>query len=521
MSSSSVKPFRTADIFINVSVKKSKSKWFIREALHVFGARSIFLQSSKKDPVNTGFIVHIGQEKDQVDVLVQTEKELVCYELLRKNIQIREFSVPLQKILGPEINVDALGEHFVADPRWKFVERDSVKLVLRLSIQKPPQGCKAQDMLPHNKEWDAYKAREEARLKAQESARADEAIEEDVEEDPASKVVSPEVDRAKTKRNDGSSQRESVLSIPKPPASSRRPRSSAPSSSQATTSQPSESQGVPQYLVQENTPVDETDALARMELLAQYPGIYTHYRHCNCILYAGLSKTEASLFAHDDNFDAEVRRKYTFHQRVEYFHRQFMEAKQTGEPMAVLRKRLALETMNIGEEDSKTALSTLEGTFQVAFRTGRLWEVQESIFRKWERKELKSMKSSAKAKKKDDDEMRQTWWRPLQGVSDERKLSILLRVDAGELSLDQMTQECARCKTLDKDRSCSNSITKALYGVDELEPEGGKRKRASKAKSLVQVLPPEFLDHIDSARAYKEAKESGRLVPVPEQTFKH
>ncbi|KAL3683072.1 hypothetical protein R1sor_001094 [Riccia sorocarpa] len=231
-----------------------------------------------------------------------------------------------------------------------------------------------------------------------------------------------------------------------------------------------------------------------------------------------------------------------------------MEAKQTGEPIATLRKRLALETVNIGEEDSKTALSTLEGTFQVAFWTGRLWEVQESIFRKWERKELKSMKAAGKGKKKDDGEMRQTWWRPLQGVSDERKLSILLRVDSWELSLDQMTQECARCKTLDvimksfchltgckdwteaqakcgpystderlysfeksfdlmlKDRSSSNSITKALFGVDEPEPEGGKRKRASKAKSLVQVLPPEFLDHIDSARAYKEAKEAGQVT---------
>ncbi|KAL3676577.1 hypothetical protein R1sor_026525 [Riccia sorocarpa] len=229
-----------------------------------------------------------------------------------------------------------------------------------------------------------------------------------------------------------------------------------------------------------------------MELLAQYPGIYTHYRHCNCIVYAGLSKIEASLFAHDDNFDAEVRRKYTFHQRVEYFHRQFMEAKQTGEPIATLRKRLALETVNI---------------------------VQESIFRKWERKELKSIKGAGKGKKKDDGEMRQTWWRPLQGVSDERKLSILLRVDSGELSLDQMTLECARCKTLDKDRSSSNSITKALFGVDEPEPEGGKRKRASKAKSLVQVPPPEFLDHIDSARAYKEAKEAGRAVPVPDQNY--
>ncbi|KAL3686647.1 hypothetical protein R1sor_009221 [Riccia sorocarpa] len=400
MSSSSVKPFRAADIFRNVPVKKSKSKWLIREALHVFGARSIFLQSSKKDPVNTGFIVHIGQEKDQLDVLVQTEKELVCYELLKKNIQIRECSVPLQKILGPEIN--------------------------------PPQGCKAQDMLPHNKEWDSYKVREEARLKAQESARADEAIEEDVEEDPASRVVSPEVDRAKKKRHDGSSQRESVLSIPKPHAILG-PRHNTPVDEtqseeeehfpvtqtpkvqplsalnevelnrdeknqirrvaitrclvdQSVLRIPIEQFHVPScdsnsanwgpYQIracsrsfvsdlkkhmQSNAyahyhnfillvdPRDCKDkaswvfpppskwrfyviggnhsALARMELLAQYPRIYTHYRHCNCIVYAGLSKTEASLFAHDDNFDAEVRRKYTFHQRVEYFHRQFMEAK--------------------------------------------------------------------------------------------------------------------------------------------------------------------------------------------------
>ncbi|KAL3702418.1 hypothetical protein R1sor_020440 [Riccia sorocarpa] len=251
-----------------------------------------------------------------------------------------------------------------------------------------------------------------------------------------------------------------------------------------------------------------------------------------------------------------------------------MEAKQTGESLAALRKRLALETMNIAEEDSKTALSTLEGTFQVAFRTWRLWEVQESIFRKWERKELKSMKVAGKGKKKDDGEMRQTWWRPLQDVSDERKLSILLRVDAGELSLDKMVLECIQprqrlkcilvpphashgvalshisgsskvdattpCDTWDGRfsplgaslsrchpmrrmgyRSCSNSINKSLFGVEETEPEGGKRKRVSKAKSLVQVLPPEFLDHIDSARSYKEAKEAGREIPLPEQNYKH
>ncbi|KAL3699649.1 hypothetical protein R1sor_017671 [Riccia sorocarpa] len=211
--------------------------------------------------------------------------------------------------------------------------------------------------------------------------------------------------------------------------------------------------------------------------------------------------------------------------------------------------------MNISEEDSKTVLSTLEGTFQVAFRTGKLWDVQESIFRKFERKELKSMKAAGKGKKKDDGEMRPTWWRALQSVSDEMKLSILLRVDAGELALDQMSAECEHCRTLDvimkafchltgcpnledaqatcglysfeksfdlmlKERSSSNVVNKTLFGVNDDKPDTGKKKRASRVKTLAQVLPTEFLDHIDSAREYKEAKEQGRDAPQPVQTYK-
>ncbi|KAL3680906.1 hypothetical protein R1sor_023862 [Riccia sorocarpa] len=260
MATSSVKPFTAADIFTNCPVKKSKAKWFIRDALHVFGARLIFLQSSKKDPVNTGFVVHIGQEKEHVDCLVQTDKELVCYELLVKNIMIRECSIPIQKVLGQSIDIDGLGEHFIFDPKWKFVERDSVKLALRLGILKPPAGRKAQDMLPHNREWDAYKAREEARLKAEKVARTADQGEEDVEEDPPPQIVSPNVDRSKKKRQDGSSQRDSAPSITKPPPDSRRPRSSAISQSQATTSQRYESQDVPLYMVPDNTPVEETES---------------------------------------------------------------------------------------------------------------------------------------------------------------------------------------------------------------------------------------------------------------------
>ncbi|KAL3675165.1 hypothetical protein R1sor_025113 [Riccia sorocarpa] len=112
--------------------------------------------------------------------------------------------------------------------------------------------------------------------------------------------------------------------------------------------------------------------------------------------------------------------------------------------------------MNIGEEDSKTALSKLEDLVKTAPRCFRREKVVNSFASR------------------------------CRGV-------VVGSDDTGVRK---------------KGRSSSNSITKSMFGVDEPELEGGKRKRASKAKSHVQVLPPEFLDHIDSARAYKEAKEA-------------
>ncbi|KAL3676272.1 hypothetical protein R1sor_026220 [Riccia sorocarpa] len=73
---------------------------------------------------------------------------------------------------------------------------------------------------------------------------------------------------------------------------------------------------------------------------------------------------------------------------------------------------------------------------------------------------------------------------------------------------------------LQKERSSSNAVNKTLFGVNDDKPDTGKRKRASRVKTLAQVLPTEFLDHIDSAREYKEAKEQGRDAPQPVQTFK-
>ncbi|KAL3679361.1 hypothetical protein R1sor_022317 [Riccia sorocarpa] len=574
------------------NVRKSKSKWFLREAINVFGARSIFLASGKKEPVNIGIVANLFCENDCVDVLVQNEKDLVNYELLMKSFSVKDCDPSVQKIVGKDRDVIIETTHATHELPYLILAAPhashELPAAVRVATHAPHElplaarvATHAPHELPSNLCWQLMCRM--SRLIAASTATTSQPVDVD------------EIDRSETSHL------------------------------------PSDSQGVPDYMVPDNTPVEDPvvdlqfpvtqshkiqplsamtevelnkdeknrtrtgrsggnwecagkapnnqiracnksfvlelkkqmqtnayahyhnfillvdpqdcpdksrwkfpphsswkfyviggnhSALARMEQLAQYPGIYKHFRLCNCIIYAGLTKSEAALFAHDDNFDAEVRRKYTFHQRVEYFHRQFMEAKQTGESMASLRKRLALETVNIAETDSKTTLSTLESTFQVAFRTGKLWEVQESIFRKWERRELKSMKAVGKGKKKDDGEMRQTWRRALQSVSDDRKMSILLRVDSGELALDQMTTECERCRTLDKDHSNKNAVNKALFGVDDQELDTGKRKRASRVKSLAQVLPSEFLDHIDMARSYKDAKEQGREAPQPQHEFK-
>ncbi|KAL3694142.1 hypothetical protein R1sor_007793 [Riccia sorocarpa] len=497
ISTSVVKPFRAADIFINITVKKSKAKWFVREALHVFGARSIFLQSSKKDPVNTGFVVHIGQEKDQVDVLVQNEKELLCYELLLKNIQIREFSIPLQKVLGPELNVDALGEYLVADPKWKFVERDSVKLALRLGILKPPQGSKAQDMLPHNKEWDSYKAPEEARLKAQATQRED-PPEEIVEDDPVSKIVSPKVDRAKKKRNDGGSQRDSFLSIPKPPPGTRRPRSSAPSSSHATTSEPSDSQGAPEYMVPENTPAEEIDSEGEEPFpVTQTPKVQP---------LSALSEVE--LNRDEKN---QIRRVAITRCLVD---------------QSVLR--IPIEQFHVPSCDSN---SENWGPYQIracsrSFVSDLKKHMQSNAYAHYHNFILLVDPRDCKDKASWVFPPPSKWRFYVIGGNHSALARMELLAQYPGIYTHYRHYELLYSfeKSFDlmlKDRSSSNAITKALFGVDEPEPEGGKRKRASKAKSLVQVLPPEFLDHIDSARAYKETKEAGRAVSVPDQNYKH
>ena len=101
-----------------------------------------------------------------------------------------------------------------------------------------------------------------------------------------------------------------------------------------------------------------------------------------------------------------------------------------------------------------------ESWFQLAFRDGVVWELQDQIFTMWENKEVKGQRQRKgkvdpqlelkffAAKKIDltikeaTDDMKLTQWRSMQGIKDEQLLvSVLSRVVAKELSLEEMVIE--------------------------------------------------------------------------------
>ena len=105
-----------------------------------------------------------------------------------------------------------------------------------------------------------------------------------------------------------------------------------------------------------------------------------------------------------------------------------------------------------------------ESWFQLAFRNGEVWDLQDQIFTMWENKEVKGQRQkkskvdpqlelkSTSAKniyltiKETADDMKLSLWRAMQGIKDEHLLvSFLSRVVAKELSLEEMVTKLIFC----------------------------------------------------------------------------
>ena len=111
------------------------------------------------------------------------------------------------------------------------------------------------------------------------------------------------------------------------------------------------------------------------------------------------------------------------------------------------------------ESTRSEGLRKYDSWFQLAFRSGEVWELQDCIFSTWKRKDVKGQRlekakwdpqveMKSKSRKSDliieelPEDMKLLPWQSLQGIKDERLLvSILSRVAAKGFNLDEMVTE--------------------------------------------------------------------------------
>mgnify|MGYP007014637481 FL=1 len=172
------------------------------------------------------------------------------------------------------------------------------------------------------------------------------------------------------------------------------------------------------------------------------------------------------MLAWDHNNDNDYKQKMSSIERIRFFHYEYLDAvKQYGSKLNPGLRRHCLNEVGIVTDDTTKSegLRKYEPWFQLAFRDGNVWDLQDMIFTMWENKEVKGQKikkgkvdphvdvKGSKGNKMDftieeaEEEMKLTSWRALQGIKDETLLtSVLSRVIAKELSLDEMVLELSK-----------------------------------------------------------------------------
>ena len=200
---------------------------------------------------------------------------------------------------------------------------------------------------------------------------------------------------------------------------------------------------------------------ARRQLVKEYP-LTPFFKYAECKVYAGLTHEEAKLLAWDHNNDNDYRQKMSCIERIRFFHHEYLDALQKFGPRLHpgLQRQCLLEVgITVDESTKSEGLRKYDSWFQLAFRIGEVWDLQDRIFSMWEHKEIKGQKSKkakldpqvemkSKSRKSDlvieelAEDMKLLPWRSLQGIKDDRLLiSVLSRVAAKEFSLDEMVTE--------------------------------------------------------------------------------
>ena len=119
-----------------------------------------------------------------------------------------------------------------------------------------------------------------------------------------------------------------------------------------------------------------------------------------CIIYVGLTDSEAKLLAWDHNTDNEYKMSMTFIQRVRFIHNEFSEICH-GERSNVdvkfwkqccMEIRFSLNDENKKEKyrEGSDIFRYVDNYFQLGFRTRHVWDLIDEIFTLWKNISIKN-----------------------------------------------------------------------------------------------------------------------------------
>jgi hypothetical protein len=194
------------------------------------------------------------------------------------------------------------------------------------------------------------------------------------------------------------------------------------------------------------------------------------HRRIEAWVFAGLTRDEIHALGWTHNIDQEYRKSMSNIDRILTCHKIYLEKNEerSAELRDLCGRECALDGHILG---NRASLQKWDPLFQIAFRTGKVWDVQEEIFGMWNRFELKNQKKQISPKKpkvlkvgKGKTQATHRWpllklagelqlsnWRGLQGISNEAViLGILGRVKRKVISLEEMNQEATKYKKLVK-----------------------------------------------------------------------
>ena len=109
----------------------------------------------------------------------------------------------------------------------------------------------------------------------------------------------------------------------------------------------------------------------------------------------GLTVDEAKLLAWDHNNDNDYRKEMSSIEKIRFFHNEYFTAlKKYGPKLNPTLRRHCLNEVGIVTDDTTKSegLRKYEPWFQLAFRDGNVWDLQDMIFTMWENKEVKGQK---------------------------------------------------------------------------------------------------------------------------------